>query len=95
MGDLLGLWHQGHLLVLLPGVDAEELYGVGDKLVQSLDDVVDLESSSLSLTASIGLVGIQQLTACLDLDRLLQPAQASLQQAIEAGRNRSRIQRIG
>ena len=28
-------------------------------------------------------------------NRLLQPAQASLQQAIEAGRNRSRIQRIG
>ena len=95
MGDLLGLWHQGRLLVLLPGVDAEELYGVGDKLVQSLDDVVDLESISLSLTASIGLVGIQQLSACPDLDQLLQTAQAAMQQAIEAGRNRSRIQRIG
>ena len=58
-------------------------------------DWVDLESISLSLTASIGLVGIQQLSACLDLDQLLQTAQAAMQQAIEAGRNRSRIQRIG
>jgi GGDEF domain-containing protein len=92
MGDLLGLWHQDRLLVLLPGVDSEELYGVGDKLVHSLDDVVDLESRSLSLTASIGLVGVQQLKERLDLDLLLHAAGEALGQAIDAGRNRARVQ---
>ena len=94
LGDLLGLWHQGRLLVLLPGVESEELFGVGDKLVHSLDDVVDLESRSLSLTASIGVVGIQLLKERLDLELVLHAAGEALGQAILAGRNRVRIQQL-
>lgn len=94
LGDLLGLWHQDRLLVLLPGVESEELFGVGDKLVHSLDDVVDLESRSLSLTASIGMVGIQQLKERLDLELVLHAAGEALGQAILAGRNRVRIQQL-
>lgn len=94
LGDLLGLWHQGRLLVLLPGVETEELFGVGDKLVHSLDDVVDLESRSLSLTASIGVVGIQLLKERLDLELVLHAAGEALGQAILAGRNRVRIQQL-
>jgi len=94
LGDLLGLWHQGRLLVLLPGVESEELFGVGDKLVHSLDDVVDLESRSLSLTASIGVVGIQLLKERLDLELVLHAAREALGQAILAGRNRVRIQQL-
>ena len=91
LGDLLGCWYKERLLVLLPGVDGEELYGVGDKLVRALDDSVDLRGQTLSLTASIGLVGIAHPKPRLDHDALLQQAENTLQQAVEAGRNRARV----
>ena len=91
---VLGLLFLVAELVLLPGVESEELFGVGDKLVHSLDDVVDLESRSLSLTASIGVVGIQLLKERLDLELVLHAAGEALGQAIQAGRNRVRIQQL-
>ena len=91
-GDLIGSWHQQGLLVLLPGVDAEELYSVGDKLVQSLYDKVDVGLRQLDLSASLGLVGVRQLQPRLSTDTLLTAAQHALQQAVSAGRNRARVQ---
>lgn len=94
LGDLLGCWYKERLLVLLPGVDGEELYGVGDKLVRALDDNVDLREQTLPLTASIGLVGVAQPKPRMDHEALLQQAENTLQQAVDAGRNRARVYQL-
>lgn len=93
-GDLIGAWQDHGLLVLLPGVDAEELYSIGDKLVQSLYDKVEIGSRQIDLSASLGLVGLAVLTPRQSTDMLLTAARHALEQAIEAGRNRARIQRL-
>ena len=90
-GDLLGSWQNERLLVLLPGVEGEELMGVGDKLVRALDDTVELSSGAINLTASIGLIGSNKLVERVEHDYLLHAAGEALQNAIEAGRNRSRV----
>lgn len=90
-GDLLGRWQQDRLLVLLPGLGMDELLGVGDKLVQTLYGTVDQAGQSFRLSASLGLVGLQNLEARLDAAALLQAADVALQQACEAGRNRARL----
>ena len=90
-GDLLGTWLNEKLLILLPGVEGEELFGVGDKLVRALDDTVELSSGTVNLTASIGLVGSQNLVERLDHAYLLHAAEDALHKAIQAGRNRARV----
>lgn len=92
LGDLVGGWEDRRLLVLLPGVDADELYSVSDKLVRTLDDTVECDGQAIILTASIGLVGIPQPRAREQAGLLVQCAEHALQQAIEAGRNRARLQ---
>lgn len=92
LGDLVGAWADRRLLVLLPGVDADELYSISDKLVKALDDKVDCEGQHVSLAASIGLVGIPQPRAREQSDLLVLCAEHALQQAIEAGRHRARLQ---
>ena len=67
------------------------MYGVGDKLVRALDDNVDLREQTLPLTVSIGLVGIAEPKLRLDHEELLQQAENTLQQAVDAGRNRARV----
>lgn len=94
IGDLLGRWQQDRLLVLLPGLGVDELLGVGDKLVQTLYGTVDQAGQSFQLSASLGLVGLQSLEARLDAAALLHAAEAALQQACEAGRNRARLSPI-
>jgi diguanylate cyclase (GGDEF)-like protein len=88
-GDIVGRWGGEEFLVVFPGLAAEMLQEVGDKLVHAVRGEVPWQGGTLPLSASVGLVGVSRLHEVFNEETLLDAADQALYLAKERGRGRA------
>ncbi|MEZ5332726.1 MAG: GGDEF domain-containing protein [Thermoanaerobaculia bacterium] len=87
--DLAGRFGGEEFLLILPETPGENAVGVMDKLRVALGDlVVETGRGSLSMTVSIGVASVDELSSPGDADQLLAIADRRLYEAKNGGRNR-------
>ncbi len=90
-GDVFGRWGGEEFIIVLPNLDLNEAFQVGEKVRQSIEVLqYDLDETQLSITISIGIASILS-TSSYDPQRLVHHADQALYQAKNSGRNQTRI----
>jgi diguanylate cyclase (GGDEF)-like protein len=84
--DILGRYGGDEFVLVLPGTDRAEAYQLAERLRQCVVGVVEIGSSALTLTVSLGVASLTETMP--NIANLLEHADAALYRAKEVGRNR-------
>ncbi len=84
--DLLGRTGGEEFLILLPETTKENAYQLAERLRKTINEPIEDEEVTLSVSTSIGISTLDK--ECTSLDSMIQKADNALYEAKEQGRNR-------